>query len=73
MATELQFWGVRCPLMKLNLLLRINKADLLAGVLHEQNWKLFRLIKAILNQVGSEMIPRGRKTDMQSGRQQQGH
>lgn len=64
MATEVELWGFRCPLMKFNLLLRVIKADLLAGVLDEYNWKLFRLIKAILNQVSSEMIPRGRKTDM---------
>lgn len=64
MARELQFWGFRCPLMKFNLLLSVIKADLLAGVLDEYNWKLFRLIKAILNQVSSEMTPRGRKIDM---------
>ncbi|RLW13086.1 hypothetical protein DV515_00000001 [Chloebia gouldiae] len=51
MVTELQFGGFRCPLMKFNLLLRVIKAALLAGVLDEYNWKLFRLIKAILNQL----------------------
>lgn len=35
MATELQFWGFRCPLIKLNLLLRVIKMDLLAGALDE--------------------------------------
>lgn len=64
MAMELQFWGFRCPLMKFNLLLRVIKADRLAGVLDEYSWKLFRLIKAILNQVSSEMIPRRRRIDM---------
>lgn len=73
MVTELQFRGFRCPLMKFNLLLRVIKADLLAGVLDKYNWKLFRLIKAIVNQVSPTMIPRGRKTDIQSGKQHQDH